>query len=102
DQAFGELNKAIELDPKRVESYLSMAKFHLAAKEPQQAEELYKRAISVNANSPLVHTEYGKFLTQNNRPAEAEAELRKAVEVGPKDRTARFVLASYYLVNKQL
>ena len=28
--------------------------------------------------------------------------MRKAVEVGPKDRTARFVLASYYLVNRQL
>jgi tetratricopeptide (TPR) repeat protein len=27
--------------------------------------------------------------------------LRKAVEVGPKDRNARFVLASYYYVNKQ-
>ena len=38
---------------------------------------------------------------QSNRPAEAEAELRKAVEVGPTDRIARFVLASYYLVNSQ-
>jgi tetratricopeptide (TPR) repeat protein len=49
----------------------------------------------------VAHTEYGKFLSQANRPAEAEAELRKAVEVLPKDRNARFVLASYYLVTKQ-
>jgi tetratricopeptide (TPR) repeat protein len=33
---------------------------------------------------------------------EAEAELLKAVEVGPTDRSARFVLASFYLVNRQL
>jgi Tfp pilus assembly protein PilF len=33
---------------------------------------------------------------------EAEAELNKAVEVGPTDRNARYVLASYYLVSKQL
>lgn len=101
DQAFEELNRAIELDRNRVESYLSMAKFYVANQEMQKAEELYKRAISVNANSPLAHTEYGKFLTQTNRSAEAEAELRKAVEVGPTDRGARFVLASYYLVNRQ-
>jgi predicted Zn-dependent protease len=39
---------------------------------------------------------------QHNRLPEAEAELTKAVEVGPTDRNARYVLASYYLVNKQL
>jgi len=101
DKAFEELNHAIQLDTSRVESYLSLAKFHIAAREPEKAEELFKRAISINANSPLVHAEYGKFLTQQNRQPEAEAELRKAVEVGPNDRNARFLLASYYLVNRQ-
>jgi tetratricopeptide (TPR) repeat protein len=101
DKAFEELNRAIEIDPKRVESYLSLARFYVVTKAQDKAEELYKRAISVNGNSPLAHSEYGKFLAQSNRQPEAEAELRKAVEVGPTDRTARFVLASYYLVNKQ-
>jgi tetratricopeptide (TPR) repeat protein len=101
DKAYEELNHAIQLDTSRVESYLSLAKFHIAAREPEKAEELFKRAISIKANSPLVHSEYGKFLTQQNRQTEAEAELRKAVEVGPTDRNARFLLASYYLVNRQ-
>ena len=69
DAAFAELNRAIDLDPKRVESYLSMAKFHIASREPEKAELLYQRAISVNSNSSLAHTEFGKFLTQVNRPA---------------------------------
>src|SRR6185436_14637386 len=47
-------------------------------------------------------SEYGKFLAQSNRQPEAEAELRRAVEVGPKDRDARFILASYYFVNRQV
>jgi len=102
DKAFEELNKALQLDTSRIESYLSLAKFHIANKEPEKAEVLYRRAISINQNSPLAHTEYGKFLTQQNRQAEAEAELRKGVEVGPTDRNARFVLASYYYVNRQL
>ncbi len=101
DKAFAELNHAIELDPQRVESYLSLARFHVVTNEHGKAEQLYKQAISVNDNSPVAHSEYGKFLTQTNRPAEAEAELRKAVEVGPTDRNARFILASYYLVNRQ-
>ncbi|HKG47090.1 MAG TPA: tetratricopeptide repeat protein [Pyrinomonadaceae bacterium] len=101
DKAFAELNRAVQLDPNRVESYLSLARFHIVAGEPQKAEELYKRAISVNANLPMAHTEYGKFLAQQNRQGEAEAELRKAVEVGPSDRNATFILASYYLVNRQ-
>jgi tetratricopeptide (TPR) repeat protein len=49
----------------------------------------------------LAHTEYGKFLAQNNRGAEAEAELRKACDVAPSDRNSRFMLASYYLVTRQ-
>lgn len=101
DKAFAELNRAVQLDPNRVESYLSLARFHIVAGEPQKAEELYKRAIAVNGNSPVAHTEYGKYLAQQNRQGEAEAELRKAVEVGPSDRNATFILASYYLVNRQ-
>ena len=90
DKAFAELNHAIELDPKRVESYLSLARFHIVNNERDKAEELYKKAISVNANSPVAHTEYGKFLAQANRPTEAEAMLRKAVEVGPTNRDCAF------------
>ena len=102
DKAFAELNHAVELDTKRVESYLSLAKFYNVTNERDKAEDTYKKAIAVNDQSSLAHSEYGKFLARSNRQSEAEAELRKAVDVGPKDRTARFVLASYYLVNRQL
>src|ERR1043166_8621290 len=99
DEAFAELNKAIQIDPKRVESYLSLARAYIANKDRDKAEQQFKLALTVNPNSALAHTEYGKFLVQTNRPTEAEAEFRKAVEVDPKDRSSRFVLASYYLVN---
>jgi tetratricopeptide (TPR) repeat protein len=102
DQAFAELNHAIDLDPKRVKSYLSLARFYIVTGDRGKAEETYKRAISLNNASALAHTEYGKFLVQSDRKVEAEAELTKAVEVEPTDRNSRFVLASYYLVTKQL
>src|SRR5690349_19730856 len=34
DKAFEELNHAVQLDPNRVESYLSLALFHIANREP--------------------------------------------------------------------
>src|SRR5688572_29282596 len=39
DQAFSELTRAIELNPQRVESYLSMARFYILTKDDAKAEE---------------------------------------------------------------
>ena len=102
DQAFAELNHAIELDPKRVESRLVLARFYFASNDKTKAEETYKNAIALNSSSALAHTEYGKFLIQADRRPEAEAELLKGVEVEPANRASRLVLASFYLVTKQL
>jgi tetratricopeptide (TPR) repeat protein len=102
DEALAELNRAIELDPKRSESYLSLARYYVVSNDLVKAEEVFKKAISFAPNSGLVHMEYGKFLAQANRPAEAESELRKAVEVAPTDRNARITLGSFYQVTRQL
>src|SRR5437870_10712091 len=79
-EAFAELNRAVELDPKRVESYLSLARFYVLTKDSATAESIYQRAIGVNASSALAHYEYGKFLVQVARTDAAEAEFQKAVE----------------------
>ena len=100
-EAFAELNRAIEVDPKRVESYLSLARFYALTKDLATAEATFQRAISVNSASALAHYEYGKFLVQLSRLDLAEAEFLKAVSVNGANREARFVLASFYLVNKR-
>src|SRR5436853_7783501 len=40
-EAFAELNRAVEIDPKRVESYLSLARFYAQTKEFTNAEATY-------------------------------------------------------------
>jgi tetratricopeptide (TPR) repeat protein len=100
-EAFAELNRAIEIDPQRVESYLSLARFYALTKDLATAEATFQRAISVNGASALAHYEYGKFLVQSSRLDMAEAEFLKAVQVDGANREARFVLASFYLVNKR-
>jgi tetratricopeptide (TPR) repeat protein len=101
-EAFAELNRAIEIDPKRVESYLALARFHSLTNDLATAEAIYQRAISVNGGSALAHYEYGKFLSQIQRLDSAEAEFQKAVQVDGNNREARFILASFYLVNHRL
>ncbi|MDX6532016.1 MAG: hypothetical protein QOH41_4306 [Blastocatellia bacterium] len=101
NEAFAELNRAIEIDPKRVESYLSLARFHAQTNDLATAESIYQRAISVNGASALAHYEYGKFLVQIKRLDNAETEFQKAVQVDGNNREARFILASFYLVNRQ-
>lgn len=100
-EAFAELNHAIEIDPKRVESYLSLARFYALTKDLVTAEATFQRAISVNGASAMAHYEYGKFLAQLGRTDGAEVEFQKAVQVDGSNRNARFVLASFYLVNKR-
>lgn len=100
-EAFAELNRAIEIDPKRVESYLSLARFHALTNDLTTAEAIYQRAISVNGSSALAHYEYGKFLVQIRRLDNAETEFLKAVQSDGNNREARFVLASFYLVNRR-
>lgn len=102
ERALAELNRAVEIDPKRVESYLSLARFYTSINDTAKAEETLRRAVNVNPASGLAHSEYGRFLIAHNRAGEAEAEFKKAVEVEPKEREPRMALGSFYIVNKQL
>ncbi|MGH9904219.1 MAG: tetratricopeptide repeat protein, partial [Pyrinomonadaceae bacterium] len=102
EKALGEFNRAIELDPKRVDSYLSLARFYMVTDDRAKADETFQRVLSVNGNSAAARSEYGRYLMMTNRLPEAEAELAKAVELEPTNRNSRFALGSFYLINKRL
>jgi tetratricopeptide (TPR) repeat protein len=91
------LNYAISLDPKRVESYLSLARFQMTQEHSAEAEKVIEKAISVSPGSPLGYLEYGRFLSFAGRNEEAEAQFRTAIEVAPKNVEARESLASFYI-----
>ncbi len=101
-EVLAEINRAINLDPKRVDSYLSLARFYLNRNDLAKAEETFRRAVTINEGSALAHTQLGKFLAQQQRIDEAEAELRRAVEVEPANKESRLAIASFYLANKKL
>lgn len=97
----GVLNHAIELNPSRVESYLSLARYYMQANKAAEAEAAIKKGIAANDKSPLGYLEYGRFYSFTNRPAEAEAQFKKAIEVEPSNLDARAGLADFYLAQRQ-
>lgn len=102
EEVLAEINRAVSLDPTRIDSYMSLARFYLNRNDTAKAEETYRRAISINDGSAHAHTQFGKFLAEMKRTGEAEGEMRRAVEVEPANRESRLVLASFYLANRQL
>ena len=101
--ALAALQRALELDPQRVETLMSLALYHRQVGDAAKAEETYRRALQVNDNASIVHLEYARFNVQQNRLDVAEQHFRRAVEADPQNRDARRTLASFYIFNtKQL
>ncbi len=95
------LDKAVSLDPNRVESYMSLARYFMRTDKAPEAEAAINKGISVNREAALGYLEYGRFLDYSARPAEAEAQFKRAVEVEPKNIEARESIAEFYLRNRQ-
>ena len=109
-EAEQDLKRAIDLDPKRVESHLSYAKYwqERGKSAPEkaiflaEAEKYFKHALELNAKSSLAHLAFADFLYSNQRLDEAETQLKQAVEAEPKDRIALAAIARFYESRKNL
>lgn len=96
------LRQAIALDPKRTETYLSLARYFIRIELTDKAEEAIKTAVSEGEDKLLAHLEYGRFLSYAKRDAEAETEFLKAVETAPEKTEAREAIAEFYAATRQL
>ncbi len=105
DDAQAEFQKAISLDPTRVETYLHQARYYERraksdAAQAQgfhaQAEQIFRQLIEKNPNTVGVRLAYGDFLFANKRQAEAEQQLLMANKADPKDKLLLVALRRYY------
>lgn len=109
-EAEQDLKRAIELDPKRVESQLSYAKYwqergKASAEKTTflaEAEKYFKQALELNSKSSLAHLAFADFLYSNQRLDEAETQLKQAVDAEPNDRIALAAIARFYESRKNL
>ena len=95
------VNRAISLNPQRIESYISLERLYTTREKASEAEAALRKGIDANPASVLGYTEYGRFLTYANRDPEAEAQFHKAIEIDPASIEAREATAEFYVTSRQ-
>jgi tetratricopeptide (TPR) repeat protein len=95
------VDKAIALDPQRIESYISLQRFNVTRGNPAGGERAIKAGIAANPSSILGHIEYGRFLMYSSRDVEAEDELKKAILINGSDIQAREAIAEFYFTSRR-
>jgi serine/threonine-protein kinase len=83
DQAIGNLQKALVLDPLNADAYRELAKAFEKRGRLKEAESTYRNAIAVRPNFWAAHNELGGFYYRQGRYADAEKEFRTVVELTP-------------------
>ncbi len=105
DEAKQELDRAIQLDPARIETQLNLAGYldrrgkaesAQADSFKSQAETVFKQLIEKNPNSTNARLSYGDFLFANKREPEAEQQLLAAHKSDPSDKLTLVALRRYY------
>lgn len=96
------VNKAIALDPQRIQSYISLERLYITRGKTAEAESSIVRGINACPASATGHVEYGNFLMYSSRDAEAEREFQKAINVDEASIEAREAIAEFYTVSRQV
>jgi tetratricopeptide (TPR) repeat protein len=95
------INNAIAIDPKRVESYISLERLYTTREKYSNAEASVRKGIEANPQSISGYIEYGRFLTYADRDAEAEAQFQRAIAIEPASIEANEAIAGFYVTSHQ-
>ncbi|MGB2913349.1 MAG: tetratricopeptide repeat protein [Pyrinomonadaceae bacterium] len=96
-----QVNKAIDLNPQRIESYISLERLYMTREKVPEAEAAIQRGIAANPTSVAGLTEYGRFLMYAARNAEAEAQFQKAIAADGTSIDAHESIAQFYVTSRQ-
>lgn len=78
--AYPLFKKAIEKDPRYLVPYLELAKLYALDAKDADAEEMFRKALSIEPESMVVMSDFGYFLTKTGRIKQAIEILEKAVQ----------------------
>ena len=80
ERARTSLNKALEIDPKSVESHVLLAVLNAAEGENTLAERHFRTALQIDPKNSQALNNYGSFLYEQERYSEAVRNLRELVK----------------------
>ena len=83
DRAFGEAERAIELDPNVSEGYTARAQVRIYDRDWPAAERDFRRAIELNPGDATARQWYSEYLACMGRLEEAFEEIARARELDP-------------------
>ncbi len=92
------MQRAINADPGRSESYLNMAVLETRANLPDQAEANFKKAAALGPKDMNAQLALGGFYFAHNHLPEAEQQFKHAIDVDPKDPAPRAAYARLLMV----
>lgn len=78
--ALQELEQALQLDPQFADAWSAMALLRSELQQPERAAEAFHRALELAPSKPELHNNYGAFLCERGRYAQADAHFRCALE----------------------
>jgi tetratricopeptide (TPR) repeat protein len=91
EEALTMARKAVTVQPDNYYGYLALGYVHSLRHSYAEAEAAYRKSVSL-APQPLVvlHNELARVLGDQRKYGDAAAESKKAVDIDPKDYSARF------------
>jgi len=98
--AMQELQKAIALDPKRVELYVALAALQ-SIKQLDVAELTLKKAIAIDPKYVPAIESLALVYQDSGRSTEAENSLKQAIQLDPRSLRSRQLLARVYLAQNR-
>jgi cellulose synthase operon protein C len=99
--ALADLQKAIQLDPSRSDSYMNLAVLEMRAQQFDAAEGNFKKAVELSPKSANAQVLLGNFYQTRGRFPEAEQCYRRAIEAAANEPNPRLSLAGLYMAENK-
>ena len=101
-EGIAELKKAIELDPKNMQTYIDLARAHFAMNDPAAAGGALNQALSVNPRSLEIMLALADLRDATGKLDQAESFYKQALEISPEDEAVYVRLTSFYQRHNKL
>ncbi|MCA9452324.1 MAG: tetratricopeptide repeat protein, partial [Nitrospira sp.] len=96
--AFGELTKAVELDPSIQDAQLKLGELYLLSQQPQAAKRHAEVVLISSPYHPKGHLLRGRSLIMEKKLEKGIEELKKSLELDPDNEQVYVDLARAYLI----
>src|SRR5262249_46298827 len=102
NDSIGEMNQGFNREPRLLPSYLDLSDSQDSTRQPQPAEEAYRKAAAIAPNAIEPKLALANFFLRSQRNQEAEQQLQSALAADPKSIDANNALAYFYVKNDKL